>query len=64
MRFSLIESQALERLNPVDKILLNAWIQKQKDPRCDNKHRLYYEKTLNKFVCHICKRFQEVETNV
>jgi len=63
MKYTKIESQALNRMDSKDFQSLMAWIEKQNDPKCPKKHRVYYEKTLNKFVCYICNTQREVKTN-
>jgi len=64
MEHTLIESQAIDRMDKEDIQILMAWIEKQNDPKCPENHRVYYEKTLNKFVCYICNTVREVKTNV
>ena len=59
-----IEKDILKRMSQEDYKLLVLWIIKQRDPRCSKNHGYYYEETLNKFVCHICKEFIEVKINV
>ncbi len=64
LKLSAIEMKLLDRMSDEGKRQLSIYLFKESDPRCKNKHRCYYEKTLDKFVCHICKTYHEVEFNV